>query len=160
FSGWPNYLSLGLGVEQIPELIRMATDPELNTAMSDTLEVWAPIHAMRALSQLHAEAAIEPLIPLLDQTDDDDSLFDELPAVFAAIGPAAIPALSNYLNDLSHASFARVTAANDALTKIANAHPETRQIVVEQLTKELSRAGRNDPGANGFIIAALIDFHA
>src|SRR5262249_200000 len=75
-------------------------------------------------------------------------------------GPAAIPALSNYLNHLSHASFARVTAANDALTRIAKAHPETRHIVVEQLTKELSRAGRNDPGANGFIIAALIDLRA
>src|SRR5260221_13933415 len=77
FTEWPNYLVLGLTADHIPELIRMATDPALNSATSDTLEVWAPIHALRALGQLHAEAALEPLISLVDKVDDDDSLFEE-----------------------------------------------------------------------------------
>ena len=59
---WPDYLALGLGSEHVPDLIRMAIDEELNQAASDSLEVWAPVHAWRALGQLHAEAAIEPLL--------------------------------------------------------------------------------------------------
>src|SRR5260370_30835067 len=116
---WPNYLALGLTTEHTPELVRMATDSALNTADSESVEVWAPIHALRALGQLHAEAAIDPIIPLLDKTDDDDALAEELPVVFAAIGPAAIPALAAYLDNLRKRNFARVITAADALTKIA-----------------------------------------
>src|SRR5258706_11229714 len=132
---WPDYLSLGLTINDVSELIRMGLDPDLNSADSESLEVWAPIHALRALGQLRAETAIAPLIPLFDEVDDDDSLFEELPGVFAAIGPAAIPALSTYLNNLTHMTFARVIAAGDALAQIAQQHPETRQAVIEQLTK-------------------------
>ena len=53
---WPEYLELGIGPEHIPDLIRMATDEELRWADSESLEVWAPIHAWRTLGALHAEA--------------------------------------------------------------------------------------------------------
>src|ERR1700738_4886085 len=86
---WPNYLELGLGQEHIPDLIRMATDEQLNRADPDTLEVWAPTHPWRALGQLHAEAAIEPLLSLFEALEDDDWVKDELPSVFGMIGPAA-----------------------------------------------------------------------
>lgn len=49
FRDWLNYLELGLSAEHINDLIRMATDADLNWADSDSLEVWAPIHAWRAL---------------------------------------------------------------------------------------------------------------
>ena len=86
---WPNYPELGLGPEQTPDLIRMAIDEELNHADSDSLEVWAPVHAWRALGQLHAEAAIEPLISLFRTIDEDDNEWaeGELPTVFGMIGP-------------------------------------------------------------------------
>lgn len=90
---WPDYLALGLTADHVPELIRMALDPELYSVDWNHPQFSAPIHALRALGQLHAEAAIDPLIPLLDKTDDDDGLAEELPVVFAAIGPAAIPAV-------------------------------------------------------------------
>ena len=63
---WPNYLELGLGSEQIPDLIRMVTDEGLNGAIDlEILDFWAPMHAWRALAQLRAEAAIEPMLTLL-----------------------------------------------------------------------------------------------
>ena len=56
---WPDYVGeFGLTAEHIPDLIRMATDRKLNLANVDSLEVWAPLHAWRALGQLRAEAAI------------------------------------------------------------------------------------------------------
>ncbi len=98
---WPQYLELGIGPEHIPDLIRMATDEELRWVESDMLEVWAPIHAWRTLAVLHAEEAIEPLLPLLDEAEDDDWVVEELPRVYAMIGPAALPALERYLDDKS-----------------------------------------------------------
>ena len=124
---WPQYLELGIGSEQIPDLIRMATDEELRWADSESLEVWAPIHAWRTLGTLHAEAAIEPLLPLLKDIDenDDDWVQEELPEVYGRIGPAAIPALAAYMADTTHHLWARV-AVVDSLEKIAKMHPESR----------------------------------
>ena len=62
---WPDYLTIGLGHEHIPELIRMVTDREFLWADQNSLAVWAPVHAWRALAQLRAEEAINPLIGLL-----------------------------------------------------------------------------------------------
>jgi hypothetical protein len=96
---WPDYLAYGLDTSHILELIRMGTDEELQWADSESVEVWAPVHAWRALGQLRAEAAIEPLLGLLKNIDeeDDDWADTELPKVFGLIGPAAIPALTAYL---------------------------------------------------------------
>jgi len=58
---WPDYQELGIGPEHIPDLIQMATDEELNEADVESREVWAPTHAWRALGQLRAVEAVEPL---------------------------------------------------------------------------------------------------
>ena len=91
FAEWPNYQELGIGPEHIPELIRMATDKQLNWADAESVEVWAPIHAWRALGQLKAEAAIERLLPLFHEQEDSDWVGEEMPHVFKLIGPVAIP---------------------------------------------------------------------
>jgi len=99
---WPDYLELGLTQEHVPELIRMAIDDDLNWADSDSLEVWAPIHAWRALGQLKAEEAIEPLMELFHELEDSDWVGEELPVVYGMIGPEAIPQLATYLSDTSY----------------------------------------------------------
>ena len=38
--------AVGLTQEHVPDLVRMTRDRALNTAMSDSDEVWAPIHAL------------------------------------------------------------------------------------------------------------------
>ena len=82
FREWPDYLELGLTQEHIPELIRMGTDEELNWADSDSLEVWAPVHAWRALGQLQAEEAIEPLMNLFHELEDSDWAGEGLYSMF------------------------------------------------------------------------------
>src|SRR6516162_9776606 len=83
---WPDYRALGIGPEQIPELIQLATDEELNLAAVESTEVWAPLHAWCALGQLRAVEAVEPLLELFDRLEDDDWVHEELPAVFGLIG--------------------------------------------------------------------------
>ncbi len=157
---FPNYVEeLGLKPEHIPELIRMATDPELNWANSDSLEVWAPVHAWRSLGQLKAEAAIEPLLSIAEELGDSDWFNEELPEVFGMIGPAAIPTTKDFLADSSHSLYPRVTAAN-CLVKIAETHPEARDECVAVITQQLDQFVKNNPALNGFLIADLLDLKA
>ncbi len=160
-SEWPNYLELGIGPEHIPALIRMATDESLNNADSESAEVWAPVHAFRALGQLHAAEAVEPLLGLLHRVDDfnDDAVGEELPEVFGLIGAPAIPALAAYLVDSRHGTFARV-AAQESLANIAKQHPETRDQVAGALTRQLERFAENDRYLNGDLIHNLVELGA
>ena len=49
---WPDYAAqFGLGSEHIAELIRLACDTELYGSDPDSTEVWAPVHARRALGR-------------------------------------------------------------------------------------------------------------
>ncbi len=98
---WPNYLELGIGPEHLPDLIRMATDSTLRSEDISDLEFSAPVHAVRALGQLHAEAAIEPLLSLFKDDSENEWMQEDLPRAYGMIGPAAIPALTRYVNDPS-----------------------------------------------------------
>jgi hypothetical protein len=74
--------ALGLGQEHVPELVRMAVDPELNSAAGDSLEVWAPLHALHALKGLDASAHAADLMPLVE-LHEDDWFREELTCSFA-----------------------------------------------------------------------------
>ncbi len=158
---WPDYQAYGLGPEHIPDLIRMVTDEDLNTAGSDSLEVWAPIHAWRALGQLHAESAVEPLLGLLYRIDDDqdDWVGEEIPEVMGMIGPVAIPALTAYVADSSHSLWASV-AASAGLKEIGQRHPASRAECVATLSRLLEQYQDHDKTVNAELVAGLIELHA
>lgn len=157
---WPDYLELGFTAEHIPELIRMATDEDLFWADSESMEIWAPIHAWRTLGQLRAEAAIEPLLQLFEW--DADWISEELPLVFAMIGPTAIPALSRYLaqkHKRADDPFPRIYAI-DGLVKITEEHPETQKECITIISKQLEKYTNQDVTLNAFLISALISLKA
>jgi hypothetical protein len=141
----PNFEGLGLGHEHVGELVRMATDPELNYADSESAEVWAPTHAWRALAHLRAAEAAEPLTRFLaGLKDDDDWAFDELPEILARIGPPALPHLAALLNDPAAISWNRIAAARAAREMVEH-HPEVRDEVVALLTDVVARSAEH-PG--------------
>ena len=158
---WPNYLELGLGSEQIPDLIRMMTDEGLNGAEPESLDFWAPIHAWRALAQLRAEAAIEPMLTLLHAAavDGDDWLLEDVPVVFSMIGPVALPTLTAYIADVSSNEYARI-AVFDSIEQIAIRWPESRPACVASLMKQLEQFEENGETANGFLISNLATLQA
>ncbi len=161
---WPNYLELGLGPEHIPDLLRMLADTELLNESEEKPEGWAANHAMRVLGQLRDPAAVEPILNEADRLLGYDTglgewALEELPDVFGLIGPAAIPALTTFIADNSHDVYSRIMAAN-ALEKMANLYPETREEVVTILTKQLESAQEFDTEVNASIIAVLINLKA
>lgn len=159
---WPNYLERGLGPEHIDDLIRLATDQEVRWGGEDeeALEIWGPVHAWRALGQLRAKAAIEPLTPLFETKEYDEWAMEELPQVYALLGPAAIPALTAYIdNALDHSADTRISAVT-SLEAIGRRWPEARAACLASLTGQLELFAETDPEVNGFLINALIELEA
>lgn len=161
---WPNYIELGLGPEDVSELIRMATDRQLRDLEEEVYEdqdpdFWAPIHAIRALSQLHAETAIEPLVNLLAELKDDEWMFEEMPQVFGMVGPLAIPVLSAFLVDSSHDDYSR-GYASESLAAIGKKYPESCLECIAALSKPLEAFEENDYELNSFLVTSLIDLKA
>jgi hypothetical protein len=156
---WPDYRELGIGPEQIPDLIQMATDEALNEASSERPEVWAPVHAWRALGQLHAVEAVEPLLELFDRLPDDDWVHEELPEVFGMIGPAAFSILAAYSADRSQLDFSRIGTIR-SIEKIGKRWPDARSEALALLEGQLKRFEENEPHVNGFLVVALVELGA
>ena len=151
---WPDYLELGLGPEHIPDLLRMTADEELWEAGEDASENWAPVHAWRALGQLRAVNAVEPLLHLLVERVRDDWAMDELPQVYGLIGAGAIPTIEAYLADKSHQEATGLIA--ESLEIMTRLHPEVKPEAVAALIRLLENFEENDYDLNSAIISSLV----
>lgn len=157
---WLDYRSLGIDAQHTPDLIRIAVDPNLlNITDEDDPQAWAPVHAWRALAQLKSCEAIAPLIRLFHEIQDNDWVIEEMPDVFALIGPAAFDDLALYLRTQSYPAYARMVAAT-SLMQMALAHPHLREQSIEALAEQLTAFRTNTPGMNGVLIANLVELDA
>lgn len=129
--------ALGLSQEHLPDLLRMSRDRDLYGANSDTDEVWAPLHAFYALSDLDVSSVIPELIPLFDL--EDDWFSEALPELLGRVGAPALEPLRAYLADRTRWGYGHSRAC-EALEKIAEQHPELREQVVAMLSDVLRDA--------------------
>ncbi|MBL7039230.1 MAG: hypothetical protein ISR77_11410 [Pirellulaceae bacterium] len=160
--GDPDYVAeFGLCPAHIPALIEIARQwaDRGEWPKDDTL--YAPVHAWRALGQLGAVEAVEPLLAMQNSLDEvgDDWYLEEFHDVFGLIGPAAVPAMAAYLTDGSNSEFGRVSSAN-GLCEIGKRHPETHQQVVELLATQLARREPDVYSLNGLLVGYLVDLKA
>jgi len=156
---WRDYLALGLGPGDVPDLLRMAADPELNHAGQDDPRVYAPLHAWRALGQLAASEAAAPLVEILVQLPDEDFANEDLPEVLGMIGAAAVEPVTAVLADPAIQERTRISAAS-ALEEIAKRHPELRGRCVEVLMRQLEHHAEQPEGLNGFLVHDLVELGA
>jgi len=164
--GWregdPDYVAeFALGPEHIPVLIELARQWAETGERPEDDTLYAPVHAWRALGQLRAVEAVEPLLAMQNRLDalDDDWYLGEFHCVFGLIGPPAIPAMADYLADRGNSEFARVSAG-DGLCEVGKAFPETRPKVVELLTAQLARREPEMYSLNGLVVCSLLDLKA
>jgi hypothetical protein len=158
--GDPDYVGeYSLTSEHIPALISLAT--QWIDAPPENKAVYGPVHAWRALGQLRAVEAVQPLLDIQDELDglDDDWYSEEFHHVFGLIGPPAIEPLAVFLSDGSHGEFPRGKAAT-GLREIVRHFPETREQVVAILTAELARNQADLGSLNGFLVGDLIELEA
>lgn len=151
----------GIGPEHIPELIRMATDDYLAGDDANEFEFAAPFHAVRALAELHAQEAIEPLLTIYDKAlqHNNDWMLETLVDVYTIIGPVALPSLEQFLLDQSHDDNVQ-NYITEIIGRIVKEHPETRTECVAMLTRRLAEFEENEPDLNAFLIIELLQMKA
>ncbi len=157
-----DYAAMGIGLEDVPDLARMAVDRQWDELDEDRPEVWGPIHAWRALGQFRAEGGIPTLVGILadqNQEDFNDWIWEEIPPIIGRIGPAAIPALTELHERKTAGEYARIDAAR-SLVEVGKQHPEVREEVIAILSRTLEHVEENEPSMNGSIISELIDLKA
>lgn len=152
---WPDYRNLGLETRHAPALVRMATDPALLDAPERDPASWAPIHAGRALGQLEAPEAAEPLLAMLERRTDDFWVQEEVPDVLGMIGPPALHAATLLLFDEAKSDDVRM-AAGAVITNVALQHPDRRDEAAAVLVKQLEDWAHQSRELNGFLIAELV----
>lgn len=157
---WPDYVAeVGLGREDVAALTRMVCDVALSQVGTDRSEVWAPVHAWRALGQLGAQEAVAPLLAFLRTAENDEAVNEELPVVLGMIGLAAVPHIAAFLSDRANPISPAATAMA-GLREIVARHPECRDECVAILARVLEPHAASDPSINGFAVWTLIELAA
>lgn len=156
---WPDYRTLGLEDRHVPALIRMATDPALHAREARSNQRMAPVHAWRALGELEAAAAVEPLLALLRREKQSEWVANEIPAVLGMIGAPALSGATLLLFDEAEDDEVRIIAA-DAITAVAFHHPDRRDEAVAVLAKQLEDWSVQSHRLNGYLVTALLELEA
>jgi uncharacterized protein len=156
---WRDYARLGFSEADVGALLAIIGDESLHQADDASREIWAPLHAWRALGQIGSANAVEPLLARFDQLCHDDWALPELSRVLGMIGAPAVPALARYLNEYQHDEFARVMAM-DALFEVARHNPEQRNEVIGILCEYIHKPDKNTRVLNGLTVGRLIDLDA
>ncbi len=154
-SDWLDYRELGLSAEYAPALIELATDMELNQGDQDEASTWGPLHAWRALGQLHHVEALPSLIDL-QNTLDDYWLVDDLQHLCLLFGPRSLPVLESALggNGADDPAGAPVIFGLEAIGK---KYPETRRECIRILSQALEQYEQLSHFSNGELIYGLVE---
>ena len=158
-----DYYDLGIRKQHVSELMRMVADKSLHNAKWDDedeiqLEVWAPMHAWRALAQMQAVETAEHLIKhLFWRVDDGDEWVRlEMPVVFHLFGVKSIPPLIEYLNPEHVNGVEPRLLAIDCLLAIAHHYDRADIVVGELLYQQLQRHAEHYPEVNAQLAVALL----
>jgi hypothetical protein len=160
--GWCNYASLGITTEHSSELFRVLETPEVEVQSAEDPELWAPMHAWRALAQLGTLDLVGHLLKRLDEfTDDnwDDYLLSDFSQAMSLIGSAALDPLIEWLNDARHVGFSAWPVAG-GIAAVAREHPELRGRALAVLEAELRNWRDRSSEHNAGLVSALIDIRA
>jgi hypothetical protein len=157
-----SYVELfGIGAEHVPELIRMATDEYLGSEDASEFEFAAPLHAVRALAELRAEEAIEPLLTIYDKASENDNewMLETLVDVYTTLGPVALPALEQFLADPLHDVSAQGYVTS-IISSIANTYLEARGECIAVVSRRLADFEVNNPQLNDSLVRTLLRMKA
>lgn len=150
------YQTLGITIDNVNELIQMATDVELLRSDDEKPEFWGAFHAWRALGQLQYVEAIPKLLNLFDIFNDDLELIlfidQELSEVFKSMGISAIPMLMAYINADSIPSESKLFAM-EYIGRLGNSY---RDESVQFLNNFLCSANSESSVLAGYAVGALV----
>lgn len=160
---WINYRELNFNENDIDGLIEVILNADLfwNEDDNDT-NIWTvPVHAWRAIGQLKATKAIEPIISCFDEYYNSDWAMEEFPVVMAMIGKEAIDPLKQNLFSNKTSENAKIESVF-CLTEIAKHKHQNNEIfdsVIGILASYLANPDKDRPDLNGSVVSFLYDLH-
>jgi hypothetical protein len=160
--GWLTYATLGVTTEHIPDLLRVLESPEFDALSREHPELWAPLHAWRALAQLGVLDLVSHLLARLDEFREDnwdDYLLSDFSQAVALIGPAALEPLIEWIEIPGNVGFSAWTVAG-GIAAVGRAHPELRERALGVLEAKLRNWRDYSPEHNASLISTLIDIRA
>lgn len=166
----PDYVRMfDLGPAHVPALLSIVgaawteefSFDEEDDDDDDDQQPYVPIHAWRALGQMQALDALDALIDALTVAHryDDDWFANDFPHLAAMMGPSAAAPIQRFAGDSRHDLWPRASAL-EALGRIGQSHPETRERIVSFLVERLGLHQQNNPTLNAFILVPLLDLKA
>jgi len=155
---WEDYLLHGFSDVDIPALLELLNDMELNDS-EDINHFFVQLYAWRILGQLKSAEALEPLLTLTTQSEDNDWISGEVPTAIAMIGKPAMARVSGMLLDETEEEDQKKIAAS-ALAEMAQQHPELREEVIEHFRQHLQSPNSTYYVHNGLLVSHLMDFDA
>jgi len=147
----------GLGVADIPELLRMIDDQGLHDLMPEDTAASAPEHAARALALLATPEALTPLLAIVERRVHDRRLFGWLRVGVARLGEPALAAMTKWLGEGHRAVRERIFAA-ETLGDIGEAGHRSEAVSILQM--ELGWYRLLPPRLNEAIIWSLVQLRA
>ncbi len=159
-----DYSRFGFTEEHFPLLVRMMNDTSFWDTVEDDSEeerpeVYAPIHAHRAIGTSGWPGALDALLDRMAgpaHDDEDDWFTDDLFRLIPPFGRAALDRLAQIAADPAVGAVAREDAAG-LIARIGVAHPETRAECVEILRTRLRNFEPDAYALNGFLVSGLFD---
>lgn len=171
---WPGYhhdwraVPLRCAEEDIPELLRIATDLEILPTDDPSDDVWETgVMAWYELGRFgpkKAEEILPPLVELLSHPwgDDygwDDLRSEELSRIFTHLGSDLPEIFDEVLNDPDSTS-RQTGPIIEAYRRIAEAKPDRRDAILDRTTEALKQHAELDETTNAFLVGLLIDLKA
>lgn len=141
----------------VADLTRMALDAGLINGWPGDPASWAPYHALQILGRLQAVQSAGKLLALLNI--ERDWLSDQLPDVWAQMGPQVEPLLWDYVQDRTR-SVEQRSIVLAGLMMLVYAHSERRDSVVAGLIRLLRFSPAEDAEFNGYVIFVLNELNA
>ena len=158
YRDWEDYLHHGFSDADVPALLELLVDEQLNES-EDVNQAFVPLYAWRILGQLKSVEAIEPLLTLAIESDDNDWIGSEVPVVLGMIGKPAMAPLAEMLLDKTEEEYAKQITA-ETLAEMAKKYPELREEVIHHFRTYLQSPSPDYYLHNGLLVAYLIDIEA
>lgn len=155
-TAWPDYVDdFDLTEAHLPDLIRLLAYDIFDEQDDWDEKGFATVHAWRALGQLRATEAIEPLLALMLADEWDDWGWEDLPHALALIGEPVLQPLSQ---KLAQQASEYTTGLTSTLERIGNYHLDLREQCADILLKQLESFRDNNETMNAFMIHTLTEW--
>lgn len=158
YRNWEDYLHHGFSDADIPVLLELLSDDELHTSLDGNRSA-VPFYTWRILGQLKSVEAIDPLIALTVEYQDNHFIHSEVGVALGMIGKPAMARVAEILLDETEAEGLKKTVA-EALFETARQHPELREEVIGHFRTYLQSPNPDYYGHNGLAVAHLVNLNA